>query len=96
MFILETDSVDEIPLSTRKLRRRPYDPVVPVIQERRRRLPPLTSNYYLLHEREIEEDVKAIQEILNSEVPTSKPGNIFIFYNFISNDINVCIILISI
>lgn len=56
---------------TRKLRRRPNDPVVPAPQEKRRKPPPVSNIYYLLHEHEIEQDVKAIQECMASTASTS-------------------------
>lgn len=51
---------------TRKLRRRPNDPVVPAPQEKRRKPPPVSNIYHSLHDQEIEQDVKAIQECLAS------------------------------
>ncbi|XP_050525799.1 sin3 histone deacetylase corepressor complex component SDS3-like [Daktulosphaira vitifoliae] len=63
---LAPDSIDQKPAMTRKLRRRPNDPVVPAPQEKRRKPPPVSNIYYLLDEREIEQDVKAIQESLAS------------------------------
>lgn len=65
------DSSDQKPAMTRKLRRRPNDPVVPAPQEKRRKPPPVSNIYYLLHEHEIEQDVKAIQESLVSIPSTS-------------------------
>lgn len=56
---------------TRKLRRRPNDPVVPAPQEKRRKPPPVSNIYYLLQEHEIENDVKLIQESLVSLASTS-------------------------
>lgn len=74
LFDLEPDFVDEIPLPTRKIRKRLHNPVVSVSREKRPKLPPSTSSYYLLKDLEIEEDVKAIKDSLNSEESTSKPG----------------------
>lgn len=56
---------------TRKLRRRPNDPVVPAPQEKRRKPPPVSNIYYLLQDHEIEQDVKLIQESLTSLASTS-------------------------
>lgn len=65
------DSADQKPAMTRKLRRRPNDPVVPAPQEKRRKPPPVSNIYYLLQEHEVEQDVKAIQECLASLPSTS-------------------------
>lgn len=65
------DSSDPKPAMTRKLRRRPNDPVIPAPQEKRRKPPPISNICYLLHEHEIEQDVKAIQESLASIPSTS-------------------------
>lgn len=70
-MFLAPDSADQKPAMTRKLRRRPNDPVVPAPQEKRRKPPPVSNIYYLLHEHEIEQDVKAIQESLASIPSTS-------------------------
>jgi len=51
---------------TRKLRRRPNDPVIPAPQEKRRKPPPVSNIYYLLHDHEIDHDIKAIQESIAS------------------------------
>lgn len=56
---------------TRKLRRRPNDPVIPAPQEKRRKPPPVSNIYYQLQEHEIEQDVKIIQESLASIASTS-------------------------
>lgn len=69
-MFLAPDSDDQKPALTRKLRRRPNDPVVPAIQERRRNLPSVSNINYLLQELEIEQDIKAIQESLAS-IPTT-------------------------
>lgn len=74
MFVLEPNVVDEIPLPARKLRGRPHNSVVSGPQEKRLKLPLLTSNYYSLNDFEIEEDLKAIKNSLNSEESTFKPG----------------------
>ncbi|XP_050442843.1 sin3 histone deacetylase corepressor complex component SDS3 [Adelges cooleyi] len=63
---LTSDSTDQKPAMTRKLRRRPNDPVVPAPQEKRRKPPPVSSIDYMLDENEIDHDVKAIQEALAS------------------------------
>jgi len=65
------DSSDQKPAMTRKLRRRPNDPVVPAPQEKRRKPPPVSNIYYLLQEHEIEHDVKLIQESLATLASTS-------------------------
>lgn len=78
---------DQRPSMTRKLRRRPNDPVVPVvIQEKRCKLSPVTNICYTLKEREIEYDLKVIQEVLVSLPITStsatsdvKPSGTFSF-----------------
>lgn len=58
---------------TRKLRRRPNDPVVPAPQEKRRKPPPVSNIYYLLQEHEIEQDVKFIQESLAASTSATTP-----------------------
>lgn len=68
---LAPDSADQKPAMTRKLRRRPNDPVVPAPQEKRRKPPPVSHIYYLLQDHEIEQDVKAIQEAIASIPSTS-------------------------
>lgn len=68
---LAPDSADQKPAMTRKLRRRPNDPVVPAPQEKRRKPPPVSGIYYLLQEHEMDQDVKAIQECLAAIVSTS-------------------------
>ncbi|KAJ8686410.1 hypothetical protein QAD02_022204 [Eretmocerus hayati] len=55
---LTGDSTEVKPVMTRKLRRRPNDPV-PEKVEKRRKVPPAQLNY-LLDEKEIENDLKAI------------------------------------
>lgn len=59
------------PAVTRKLRRRPNDPMVPVPQVRRRTTPSVSSIKYMLNQNEIEQDVKAIKESLASIPSTS-------------------------
>ncbi|XP_060865957.1 sin3 histone deacetylase corepressor complex component SDS3-like [Metopolophium dirhodum] len=68
---LSPDSSDQKPAMTRKLRRRPNDPVVPAPQEKRRKPPPVSNIYYLLQDHEIEQDVKLIQDSLASLASTS-------------------------
>ncbi|XP_060834090.1 sin3 histone deacetylase corepressor complex component SDS3 [Rhopalosiphum padi] len=68
---LSPDLSDQKPAMTRKLRRRPNDPVVPAPQEKRRKPPPVSNIYYLLQDHEIEHDVKLIQESLASIPSTS-------------------------
>lgn len=65
------DLSDQKPAMTRKLRRRPNDPVVPAPQEKRRKPPPVSNIYYMLQDHEIEHDVKLIQESLASIPSTS-------------------------
>ncbi|XP_034941785.1 sin3 histone deacetylase corepressor complex component SDS3 isoform X2 [Chelonus insularis] len=82
---LTGDSTEVKPVMTRKLRRRPNDPV-PEKVEKRRKPPPAQLNY-LLDEKEIESDLKAIsrgkaltavrkQAIPNSHVPPSAENNL--------------------
>ncbi|XP_076236717.1 sin3 histone deacetylase corepressor complex component SDS3 isoform X4 [Calliopsis andreniformis] len=59
---LTGDSMEVKPVMTRKLRRRPNDPV-PEKVEKRRKPPPAQLNY-LLDEKEIESDLKAISRVL--------------------------------
>lgn len=54
---------------TRKLRRRPNDPVVPSPQEKRRKPPLVSSICYLLTDQEIEHDLRIIQESMVSLPP---------------------------
>jgi len=56
---------------TRKLRRRPNDPVVPTSREKRRKPHPVSDKYFLLQKHEIEQDVKLIQDSLASLASTS-------------------------
>lgn len=70
-FFSALESADQKPGMTRKLRRRPNDPVVPAPQEKRRKPPPISNISYMLQEHEIEHDVKAIQEALASLPSTS-------------------------
>ncbi|KAL4099088.1 hypothetical protein QTP88_023576 [Uroleucon formosanum] len=67
------DPTDQKPAMTRKLRRRPNDPVVPAPQEKRRKPPPVSNIYYLLQEHEIEQDVKFIQESLAASTSATTP-----------------------
>ncbi|XP_043259928.1 sin3 histone deacetylase corepressor complex component SDS3 isoform X6 [Colletes gigas] len=59
---LTGDSMEVKPVMTRKLRRRPNDPV-PEKVEKRRKPPPAQLNY-LLDEKEIESDLKAISRVV--------------------------------
>ncbi|XP_076683551.1 sin3 histone deacetylase corepressor complex component SDS3 isoform X5 [Andrena cerasifolii] len=59
---LTGDSMEVKPVMTRKLRRRPNDPV-PEKVEKRRKPPPAQLNY-MLDEKEIESDLKAISRVL--------------------------------
>jgi Sin3 histone deacetylase corepressor complex component SDS3 len=59
---LMTEGVDPRPITTRKLRRRPNEPVP--IPEKRKRGPPATLNQ-LLEDSEINEDVKLINKSLS-------------------------------
>lgn len=68
---LAPDSADLKPAMTRKLRRRPNDPVVPAPQEKRRKPPPVSQISYMLQDHEIEQDLKAIQEAIASMPSTS-------------------------
>ncbi|VVC37151.1 Hypothetical protein CINCED_3A006089 [Cinara cedri] len=69
---LVTESSDHKPAMTRKLRRRPNDPVVPTPQEKRRKPPPVSNICYMLNENEIEQDLKIIQDSYNS-IPLNVP-----------------------
>lgn len=59
---LGLDLTEQKPFMFRKLRKRPYDLVVPPPQEKRRKPPPVLSIQYMLQDNEIEEDCKAILE----------------------------------
>ena len=59
---LMTEFIDSKPITTRKLRRRPNEPVP--IPEKRKRGPPATLNH-LLEDSEINEDVKLINKSLS-------------------------------
>lgn len=63
---LAGDSMEVKPVMTRKLRRRPNDPV-PVPEKRRK--PPTAQVVYVLDEKEVETDLKKIL------APYKKPGN---------------------
>lgn len=71
-LFLAPDSVDPKPAMTRKLRRRPNDPVVQTPQEKRRKPQLVSTICYMLSDQEIEHDVKIIQESLVS-LPTAVP-----------------------
>ncbi|XP_066593041.1 LOW QUALITY PROTEIN: sin3 histone deacetylase corepressor complex component SDS3-like [Prorops nasuta] len=64
---LTGDSMEVKPVMTRKLRRRPNDPV-PEKVEKRRKPPPAQLNY-LLDEKEIENDLKAISRVRKPALP---------------------------
>lgn len=61
---------------TRKLRRRPNDPV-PEKVEKRRKPPPAQLNY-LLDEKDIESDLKAISRARGTNT-VRKPGTYFLY-----------------
>lgn len=67
---LTGDSMEVKPVMTRKLRRRPNDPV-PVPEKRRK--PPMTQVIYQLDDKEVENDLKIINR---GKIPTTlrKPG----------------------
>lgn len=67
------DSVEVKTASTRKLRRRPNDPVQPLTQEKRRKVSPSQLNL-LLDEAEILEDLKFIQRGKLTQSRRSKPA----------------------
>lgn len=73
-MFLAPDYDDQKPAMTRKLRKRPNDPVVPALQEKRRNVPSVPNVNYLLNEHDIEQDVKTIQESLVSIPSTSTSG----------------------
>lgn len=63
------------PVMTRKLRRRPNDPV-PEKVEKRRKPPPAQLNY-LLDEKEIDNDLKTISRGKALTTNIRKPGNFY-------------------
>lgn len=73
MQFLGPDSEDQKPSMTRKLRRRPNDPVIQLQapQEKRRKPPPVSIINYMLREHEIEQDIKVIKESMASLPTTS-------------------------
>lgn len=73
IVILGPDSEDQKPSMTRKLRRRPNDPVIQLQapQEKRRKPPPVSIINYMLREHEIEQDIKTIKESMASLPTTS-------------------------
>ncbi|XP_014240448.1 sin3 histone deacetylase corepressor complex component SDS3 isoform X1 [Cimex lectularius] len=72
---LSGDSTEAKPAMTRKLRRRPNDPA-PIPEKRRGKLTSLPSQIsYLLDEKEIESDLKAISRGIKSGVSVRKPAN---------------------
>ncbi|XP_057320510.1 sin3 histone deacetylase corepressor complex component SDS3 isoform X1 [Microplitis mediator] len=79
---LTGDSTEVKPVMTRKLRRRPNDPV-PEKVEKRRKPPPAQLNY-LLDEKEIENDLKAISR--GKVVPTVRKQVVIPHYN---NPVNI-------
>ncbi|XP_060867218.1 sin3 histone deacetylase corepressor complex component SDS3-like [Metopolophium dirhodum] len=68
---LSPSSSNQKPAMTRKLRRRPNDPVEPTPRGKLRKPPPVSDKYFLLQEHEIEQDVKLIQDSLASIASTS-------------------------
>lgn len=70
---LTGDSMEVKPVMTRKLRRRPNDPI-PVPEKRRKA--PSAQVTYLLEEKEIEADLKSLQQrgISKPLTPVRKPG----------------------
>lgn len=72
---LTGDSMEVKPVMTRKLRRRPNDPI-PVPEKRRKA--PSAQVTYLLEEKEIEADLKALQQrgVSKPLTPIRKPGTI--------------------
>ncbi|XP_074116163.1 sin3 histone deacetylase corepressor complex component SDS3 isoform X1 [Cotesia typhae] len=79
---LTGDSTEVKPVMTRKLRRRPNDPV-PEKVEKRRKPPPAQLNY-LLDEKEIENDLKAISR--GKVVPTVRKQVVIPHFN---NPVNI-------
>lgn len=77
---LTGDSMEVKPVMTRKLRRRPNDPV-PEKVEKRRKPPPAQLNY-LLDEKEIESDLKAISR--GKVLPTVRKPAVFPHYNTVN------------
>lgn len=72
---LSGDSAETKPAMTRKLRRRPNDPA-PIPEKRRGKLASLPSNIsYLLDEKDIELDLKAIARGIKTGVSVRKPAN---------------------
>jgi len=69
---LTGDSMEVKPAMTRKLRRRPNDPL-PVQSEKRRKPPPATLNYFL-DDKEIETDLKIISRGKLPQTNVRKPG----------------------
>ncbi|XP_012219600.1 sin3 histone deacetylase corepressor complex component SDS3 isoform X2 [Linepithema humile] len=76
---LTGDSMEVKPVMTRKLRRRPNDPV-PEKVEKRRKPPPAQLNY-LLDEKEIELDLKAINR---AKAPTAVRKPVIPHYNTVN------------
>ncbi|KAF4527853.1 hypothetical protein B566_EDAN016498 [Ephemera danica] len=70
---LSGDSMEVKPVMTRKLRRRPNDPVP--VPEKRRKPPPAQLNY-LLDDKEVESDLRLIlrSKPVTSSLPTRKPS----------------------
>ena len=58
------DSFEPKTMVTRKLRRRPHDPLPAV--EKRRKLTPVSSLVYVLDEGEVDEDLKVIFKVRNN------------------------------
>ncbi|GLV35909.1 uncharacterized protein CBL_09873 [Carabus blaptoides fortunei] len=70
---LTGDAMEVKPVMTRKLRRRPNDPI-PVPEKRRK--PPTAQLIYLLDEKEIENDLKQMRTTLVSNPPAVVPAGI--------------------
>lgn len=69
---LAGDSLEVKPVMTRKLRRRPNDPV-PIPEKRRK--PPVEKIVYVLDEKEVESDLKIINRGSRGMLtPVRKPG----------------------
>lgn len=66
---LLSDAVETKPITTRKLRRRPNEPI-PVPDKRRRTLPAQLN--HLLEDKDIQEDIKAIQKAANGKKAKEK------------------------